>query len=58
MHSVGKLHKPLDLLGLPLLFVVLAVSPALLAPAGSSSGEAVLKLVKSDRVREGENSLR
>ena len=54
----GKLPKPLDLLDLALLRVVLAVSPALLAPSGSVSGAVVLRLVQPDRVRKREISSR
>ena len=56
MQSVGKPPKLLNLLCLPLLRVVLAVTPALLAPAGSSSGEVVPRLVQFNRVRNDENS--
>ena len=46
--------QALDLLDLALLRVVLAVSPALLAPSGSVSGAVVLRLVQPDRVRKRE----
>lgn len=36
MHSVAKRSNPADLLELPLLRVVIAVSLVLIAPAGSS----------------------
>ena len=46
--------QALNLLDLALLRVVLAVSPALLAPSGSVSGAVVLRLVQPDRVRKRE----
>ena len=56
MHSVAKRSNPADLQKLPLLHVVLAVSLALITPAGTSSGEVLLRSVHSDRVRSHEIS--
>ena len=56
MHSVAKRSNPADLQKLPSLRVVLAVSLALITPAGTSSGEVLLRSVHSDRVRSHEIS--